>query len=106
MDDPAEIRDAAGTLIVTMTIRADGGLDIDPPAGPRYSITARDDDFSGHVRVLRDGVPWRWVGNYDAVTGGTLVTQVGGLGGDPYRQILVYRYDRLTGTILKIEDAS
>ncbi|MDP9792250.1 hypothetical protein J2S43_000762 [Catenuloplanes nepalensis] len=100
--DPAEIRDPAGALIITMTIRADGGLDLRGPDGRAYSITSAGGDFGAEVRVLRDGAGWRWVRSGDSVTGGVLVTHVGGLGTEAFHQTLVYRYDRLTGTILAI----
>jgi hypothetical protein len=96
--DPAQIHDADGNLIVTLTIRDDGGLDIDPPAGPRYSISADDGHFDRAVRVLRDGVPWRWVTSYDAVRVGLLVTTV--LGTES--RATAYRYDRLTGVITSV----
>lgn len=33
-DFTGDANDGCGELIVTITIRADGGLDVDPPAGP------------------------------------------------------------------------
>jgi len=96
--DPAQIHDAEGNLVVTLTIRADGGLDIDPPAGPRYSITADGGRFDRSVRVLRDGQPWRWLTSYDDVQQGALVTTVLA----ETWQATVYRYDRLTGVIKSV----
>lgn len=92
---PARIHDAGGNLVVTLTIRAGGGLDIQAPGGPRYSIVADDDRFDRAVRVYRDGRAWRWIAHYDATRLGGLVTTV--LGGKT--PVTVYRYDRLTGVI-------
>jgi hypothetical protein len=97
--DPARIHDAEGNLIVTLTIRADGGLDIDPPAGPRYSITADGGRFDRSARVLRDGQPWRWLTSYDDVRQGALVTTVLA----ETWQATVYRYDPLTGAITSVD---
>lgn len=96
--DPAPIEDAAGNLVVTLTIRADGGLDIDPPGGPRYSITpAQGGRFTERVHVLRDGVPWRWFNGTDDVKAGLLVMRSGSLAGAPHKELRIYRYDPLTG---------
>lgn len=100
--DPAPIRDVDGNLVVTLTIRADGGLDIDPPAGPRYSIVAQGASFGEAVRVLRGGVPWRSVVTDDNVTAGVLVTTAGGLGQDRFYKTIIYRYDPLTGPISNV----
>ncbi|WP_157239878.1 hypothetical protein [Catenuloplanes japonicus] len=102
--DPAQIKDPAGALIVTMTIRADGGLDVaGPNGGPVYSITSPGGNFGAEVTVLRGGAPWRWVRSDDNVTGGVLVTLVGRLEAPGHHiQRVVYRYDRLTGTILEV----
>jgi hypothetical protein len=96
--DPAPIRDAEGNLVVTLTIRDDGGLDIDPPTGPRYSITADGGHFDRAVRVLRDGMPWRWLTSHDDVHLGGLVTTVLAA----TWQATVYHYDRLTGVITSV----
>ncbi|WP_422770926.1 hypothetical protein ACN28C_30445 [Plantactinospora sp. WMMC1484] len=97
--DPARIHDLDGNLVVTLTIRADGGLDIDPPAGPRYSITAPDGDFSHQVDVARDGVPWRSVVSRDHVKIGVLVIQVREHGTVRPHRTTVHRYDALTGVL-------
>ncbi|MGI5213589.1 hypothetical protein [Plantactinospora sp. CA-290183] len=97
--DPAQIHDPEGNLVVTLTIRSDGGLDIDPPAGPRYSIVAPDGDFSHGVHVSRAGVPWRSVRSQDHVRIGVLVTQVRDLGSTAPDRTTVYRYDALTGVL-------
>jgi hypothetical protein len=99
--EPARIHDATGNLVVTLTIRADGGLDIDPPGGPRYSIVADDDRFDRAVRVFRGGRAWRWIAHFDAVRLGGLVTTVLGA----HSPVTVYRYDRLTGVIKSVYHA-
>lgn len=96
--DPAPIEDAEGNLVVTLTIRADGGLDIDPPNGPRYSITTPG-QFTGRVHVYRDGQPWRWFSGTDHVDDGLLVTNEGSLNAVPYKRTTIYWYDELTGEI-------
>ena len=97
--DPAQIHDVEGNLIVTITIREDGGLDIDPPAGVRYSITPGQDDFTDGVTVLRDGQPWRTVSSNDAVKLGLMTTRVDGVRPDRYHRTTIYQYDPLTGVI-------
>ncbi|AVT32229.1 hypothetical protein C6361_25320 [Plantactinospora sp. BC1] len=97
--DPAQIHDPENNLVVTLTIRADGGLDIDPPAGPRYSVTAPDGDFSHQVDVSRDGVPWRSVVSRDHVKIGVLVTQVKEHQSTRPHRTTVYQYDALTGVL-------
>lgn len=97
--DPAQINDPDNNLVVTLTIRADGGLDVDPPAGPRYSITAADGDFSHQVDVARAGVPWRSVVSRDHVKIGVLVTQVKDHQTTRPHRTTVYRYDALTGVL-------
>lgn len=97
---PAPIVDADGLLVVTTTIRADGGLDIDPPAGPRYSIVSpAGNDFTGRLRVLRDGKPWRAVGTYDDVRKGRLRIDVQGFGAEKFHRRATHHYDRLTGVL-------
>lgn len=100
--DPAPIRDAEGAVVVTLTIRPDGGLDIDPPAGPRYSIVSADGTYTGALQVLRGGQLWRIVGSADDVRAGLLRTDVRGPEQDPFRETIEYRYDALTGTILGV----
>lgn len=99
---PARIHDAAGNLVVTLTIRPGGGLDIQAPGGPRYSIVADDDRFDRAVRVYRDGRAWRWIAHHDAARLGGLVTTVLGA----TSPVTVYRYDRLTGIIESVQHNS
>ncbi|HEU5470690.1 MAG TPA: hypothetical protein VFV67_08550 [Actinophytocola sp.] len=98
--DPAPIRDVEGSTLVTLTIRADGGLDIDPPAGPRYSLSTGA-GFPTEVVVSRAGVPWLSVRANDDVRTGILVIRTTGLvPGAEFRQSTIYTYDPLTGAIL------
>jgi hypothetical protein len=97
--DPAPIYDGQGTLIVTTTIRADGGLDIIPPAGPTYSITSATGDFTDGIQVLRAGLPWRTVRTIDDYHAGILLLDVRGLGHDPIRERRQVTYDALTGAV-------
>ncbi|MBM2618465.1 hypothetical protein JIG36_23190 [Actinoplanes sp. LDG1-06] len=95
---PAPIRDAEENLVVTTTIRTDGGLDITPPAGPRYSIVSPTGDFTGAVLILRDDDLWRTVTTSDDVVAGRLTTDVRGITGKP-RQHRDLPYDPLTGVL-------
>jgi hypothetical protein len=94
--DPAPIEDVQGNLIVTLTIRADGGLDLQAPDGPKYEITG---DFPNRVTVRRDGLPWRWFTSVDQVDIGALATVEGDGDDGPIRERIVYWYDPLTGEI-------
>jgi hypothetical protein len=97
--EPARIHAPDGTLLVTLTIRADGGLDIAPAVGPRYSITAPDGNFGHSVDVARAGVPWRSFATRDDVKIGVLVVQVRDAGSTAPHRTTVYRYDALTGVL-------
>lgn len=105
--DPASIydfetdaNDDRGDLVVTLTIREDGGLDVEPPDGQTYAIAAgRSGDLLDEVTVKRAGEPWLRISTRDRVNLGVLHLQVEGLR-DPaetYAQVL--RYDRLTGVL-------
>lgn len=101
--DPAPIEDAQHNLVVTLTIRHDGGLDIEAPGGPKYEITAPGQKFTDRVHILRDGKPWRWYSGVDHVADGFLVTLAGSL--DPavhYKRTIIYDYDPLTGAIQQV----
>jgi hypothetical protein len=100
LDDPAPIFDAEGALVVTTTIRAHGGLDVDTPDGLRYTVYSPDGDYTGPVQILRDGKLWRWAASDDDVKAGILRTDVRGAGRDPVRESIEYRYDALTGVVL------
>ena len=96
---PAPIRDATGTVVLTTTIRHDGGLDLEPPAGPRYSIVSPATDFTGPILILRDDDPWRTVATSDNIETGRLVIETRGITGKP-RRLRDLRYDPLTGVLL------
>jgi hypothetical protein len=105
--DPAPIYDfvggangGRGELVVTVTIRADGGLDIAPPNGPVYAIAAgRDGTLLEEVTVLRDAQPWLRVTTRDLVKLGVLTVEVDGLRSRSDRRHQVLRYDPLTGVL-------
>jgi hypothetical protein len=105
--DPAPLYDfvgdangGRGDLVVTITIRADGGLDIAPPDGPVYAIAAgRDGTLVEEVSVLRAGLPWLRVTTTDLVKQGVLVVGVDGLEARSDCRHEVLRYDPLTGVL-------
>lgn len=95
--DPAPIRDLEGNTVITLTIRTDGGLDIDPPAGPRYSISSDPAvGFATEVRVSKADQPWLQVRTTDNVKTGILVRALRGL---RFQQTTITSYDPLTGVI-------
>lgn len=105
--DPAPLYDfgdangGRGDLIVTITIRADGGLDVDPPAGPRYSMTAgRAGDLVDEVEVHRAGRPWLRIATHDHVRVGILTAAIRDLQRPSRSRQIVQRYDRLTGVLM------
>lgn len=105
--DPAPLYDfvgdangGRGDLVVTLTLRADGGIDFTPPQGPGYAIAAgRNGDLVEEVTVLRDGEPWLRVETDDRVRHGLLVVRVTGLRDRTESRTRVHRYDRLTGVL-------
>lgn len=105
--DPAPVydfigdaNDGRGNLVVTFTIREDGGLDIDPPDGPGYAIAAgRDGTLLEEITVLRAGEPWLRITTTDRVDVGRLVVRVTGLANPADSYSRVYGYDRLTGML-------
>lgn len=90
--EPAALKDAQGTTVVTLTIRADGGLDVDPPGGPRYSMTPMPTPADG-LAVLKDGLSWLSITAKDHTLVGALVVTT-----RPGRTT-VHRYDRHIGTL-------
>jgi hypothetical protein len=100
-DFTGDANDGRGELIVTITIRADGGLDVDPPAGPRYSMTAgRSGDLLDEVEVHRAGLPWLRVATDDRVRTGVLTAMIQDLQQPSRSRAIVHRYDRLTGELV------
>ncbi|TDV57552.1 hypothetical protein [Actinophytocola oryzae] len=108
-NEPAPIYDfvgdangGRGNLVVTITIRDDGGLDITPPDGPTYSMTAgRDGTLLDEVAVLRDNVPWLRVVTRDLVKLGVTTVQVEGLAHHADSRFEILRYDPLTGVLAR-----
>ncbi|MEO3868307.1 hypothetical protein ABGB18_05700 [Nonomuraea sp. B12E4] len=105
--DPAPLYDfvgdangGRGNLVVTFTLREDGGIDIQPPQGPGYAIAAgRNGDLVEEVTALRDGEPWLRITTEDRVRHGVLVVRTRGLRDRAESSTRVYRYDRLTGVL-------
>ena len=107
--DPAPIYDfvtdangGRGDLVATLTIRADGGVDIAPPSGPVYAIAAgRDGTLIEEVTVLRDNKPWLRIETEDRYDIGKTTVRTTGLQVDvPKKNNQVFRYDRLTGMLV------
>jgi hypothetical protein len=99
VDNPAPVFDGSGGLVLTTTIRAHGGLDIDTPEGLRYTVYSPDGDYTGPVQILKAGKLWRYAASDDDVKAGILRTDVRGAGRDPVRESVEYRYDALTGVV-------
>jgi hypothetical protein len=99
-DFVGDANDGRGNLVVTFTIRADGGLDVAPADGGSYAIAAgRDGTLRDEVTVLRDGRPWRRIETRDDVDHGVLVVRRLDLSGGSESSATVWRYDPLTGVL-------
>lgn len=106
--DPAPVYDfigdangGRGNLVLTFTLREDGGIDIAPPDGPSYAIAAgRGGDLLDEVTVLRDGAPWLAVSTTDRVHVGVLTVRIHDLRHGSESRTSVLRYDRLTGVLI------
>lgn len=106
--DPAPIYDfigdannGRGNLVMTMTIREDGGLDFTTPEGRTYAIAAgRDGTLLDEVTTLRDGQPWLRVTTRDFVKLGVLLVRVDGLQNPADTHHEAVRYDPLTGVLV------
>ena len=98
--DPAPMYDFADNLVLTQTIRSDGGLDIDPPDGPRYSIVpGSDGTFVQELVVVRDGQDWLRIATVDRVREGVMQFDVEDLTDGNGSEQIEYHYDRLTGVL-------
>jgi hypothetical protein len=105
--DPAPIYDfigdannGRGNLVVTITIREDGGLDIAPPEGPTYAIAAgRNGNLLDEVTVLKDAEPWLRITTKDLVKLGVLTVRTDGLQTHTDNHCEIIRYDPLTGVL-------
>ncbi|MGH8795385.1 MAG: hypothetical protein ACRDXX_22420 [Stackebrandtia sp.] len=92
--------DGKGELVVTYTVRADGGLDVAPPDGPAYAIApGANGDFVDEVLVLRADEPWLRVATFDEVRAGVLTVEIEGLQDSDESRFEIQRYDRLTGEL-------
>ncbi|MGP3961203.1 hypothetical protein ACTWPT_34910 [Nonomuraea sp. 3N208] len=101
-DFSGDANDGRGELVVTITIREDGGLDVDPPGGPRYSMTAGPaGDLVDEVAVRRADRPWLRIRTRDRVHAGLLTANLHDLQEPSRTQQIVHRYDRLTGVLTK-----
>jgi hypothetical protein len=95
--DPAVIRLPDDRPVVTLTIRYDGGLDIQPPGGPVYSIVGDEQGLTEGVTILKDGNPWSWISVTDDTDDGYLKIW------EPIRGrtcLTTRSYDPLTGTLI------
>ncbi len=100
--DPGRMYDFDGNRVLTATIREDGGLDLDPPEGPRYSIVpGTNGDFVRDLAVERNGRPWLRILTHDDVRTGVLVIRVLDARFPDAGHTTVHTYDRLTGTLLE-----
>ncbi|TDB97243.1 hypothetical protein E1267_40075 [Nonomuraea longispora] len=100
-DFVGDANDGRGDLVVTFTLRQDGGIDVTSPQGRAYAIAAgRNGDLVKEVTALRDGEPWLRVRTEDRVRQGVLVVRVEGLRDHADSRVRVHRYDRLTGVLL------
>jgi hypothetical protein len=98
--DPAVIRLADGTPLVTLTIREDGGLDVEPEGGPRYSMVGDYRGLVDDVWIEKDGRRWMRVTAVDDTEAGRLDVDVVRLRGSTRDERHSWRYDPLTGTLL------
>jgi hypothetical protein len=99
-DFTGDANNGRGNLVVTITIRTDGGLDIDTPEHQSYAITpGRNGNLHDEVTVLRAGEPWLRVTTRDLVKQGILGIRVDGLHRRSDSRHEVLRYDPLTGIL-------
>lgn len=98
--DPAPMYDFEGNLVLTQTIRSDGGLDIDPPGKPRYSIVpGTDGEFVAGLTVVRDGVDWLRIATVDKTDEGRMVFEIEDLRAGDGSVRTEHAYDRDTGVL-------
>jgi hypothetical protein len=101
---PAPIRLSNGTTVATLTVRPDGGLDIDPgQSRPVYSIIGADNtqSLTDAVEVRRGGQPWLWLRARDDVKTGVVWLDKT-LQGQDQLTTTRYRYDHQLGTLRDI----
>lgn len=105
--DPAPIYDfvgdangGRGNLVITMTLREDGGIDMVSPEGRAYAIAAgRDGTLLKEVTALRAGEPWLRIATHDHVRLGKLDVSIEGLQDAADTRSFTFEYDRLTGVL-------
>ncbi len=98
--DPGPMYDFAGNLILTTTIRGDGGLDLNLPGGPAYAIVpGPGGGFVEGLGLERDGLPWLRVRSENDVRAGRLVIEVTGEQDPNDSRTEVHTYDPLTGAL-------
>ncbi|MGH3428571.1 MAG: hypothetical protein ACRD3Q_10255 [Terriglobales bacterium] len=102
---PAGLLDTAGKPVAILTVRPDGGLDVQAgETGPVYSIVGDStEDLSHFVTVLRDGRPWLRVSAKDEAKAGELVVNTQSLPAGRSSTVHYY-YDPLTGVIAATSD--
>jgi hypothetical protein len=98
--DPAVIRLPDGTPLVTLTIRPDGGVDVDIEGGPRYSIIGDSRGLVDDVWVEKDGRRWLRVTAVDDTVAGRLDVDLVRLGSGVRHERHSWRYDALTGALI------
>ncbi len=101
--DPGPMYDDEGELVLTTTIREDGGLDIEAPDGTSYAIVpGTAGDFVRNLAVEREGDPWLRIKTHDDVRTGVLVVRVLDEQEPDNSHTTIHSYDRLTGEVLEM----
>ncbi|MGH3802977.1 MAG: hypothetical protein ACRDTD_23165, partial [Pseudonocardiaceae bacterium] len=101
--EPAGLLDPEGKPVAILTVRPDGGLDVQAGAtGRLYSIVGdRKENLSRFVTVLRDGEPWLRVSARDNTKAGRLKVDIRTPPSGETSKV-EYTYDPLTGVIESI----
>lgn len=90
--EPAAIKDKKGVVVVTLTVRTDGGLDITPPSGPAYSLTPPPDQTAADgIRITKAEKPWLAISAADDTLAGRLTVRT------TRDRPVIHPYDRHTG---------
>ncbi|HEX3732259.1 MAG TPA: hypothetical protein VHU91_04970 [Mycobacteriales bacterium] len=102
---PAGLLDTDGKPVAILTVRPDGGLDVQAgETGPVYSIVGDStEDLSRFVTVLRDGALWLKVTAKDNTKAGELVVNTQSLP-TGHSSTVRYDYDPLTGVLATTSD--
>lgn len=100
--EPGPMYDDEDNLVLTTTIREDGGLDIDAPDGPSYAIVpGTDGDLVRDLYVERDGELWLRIETHDDVRTGVMIFRVIDEIDPANSRTTIHTYDRLTGALLE-----